>query len=293
MHETNPDAPQAMASLLPSVQKQPWLTWLSCAACMLVFIGIHAESGGGESDAVMKWGWQPPDRIYDGVYWALFTSVFVHVEFWHLGFNLYWLYHLGRRLEQAIGSWRWLAFFLGAALVSSSAELAVGGNTGIGASGVGYALFGLMWILRKHVPAFAEILDQRAVAIFLIWLVACVAMTAANVLAVGNAAHFSGLLFGTAVAASILHKTRRQLVAIAIALLVGASVASLIWAPWSMSWTSWRAVRSHKNGDYTAAIRWYERSMNQGQDKKWCQENIELARQAMEYEHLRHPVKAR
>lgn len=255
---------------------------------MLVFVGIHAESGGSESAAIMKWGWQPPNKIYDGAYWALFSSVFVHVEFWHLGFNLYWLYHLGRRLEQATGSWRWLAFFLGAALISSSAELAVGGNTGIGASGLGYALFGFTWILRKHVPAFAEILDQRTVAIFLIWLFACVAMTAADFFAVGNAAHFSGLLFGTAVAAWILDKPRRPLISMAIALLVGASVASLIWAPWSMSWTSWRGVRAHKDGDYIAAIRWYERSMNQGQDKKWCQENIELARQAVEYERLRH-----
>jgi rhomboid protease GluP len=212
--------------------------------------------------------------------------VFVHFDFWHLGFNLYWLYHLGRRLEQAIGSWRWLVFFLGAALVSSSAELAVSDNTGIGASGVGYALFGLMWVLRKHVPAFGEILDRHTVIIFLIWLVACVAMTAGNILAVGNAAHFSGLLFGTAVAAWMLDKPRRLLISMAIVLLISASVASLFWAPWSKGWTSWRALKAHKDGNYTAAIQWYERSMKQGQDKKWCEENIELAREAIEYERL-------
>jgi len=282
-----------MATLLPPIQKRPWMTWLSCAACVVVFIGIHTRSSGDEAEALMNWGWQPPDRIYEGAYWALLSSVFVHVEFWHLGFNLYWLYHLGQRLEQAIGSMRWLAFFLGAALVSSSAELAMGGNTGIGASGVGYALFGLMWILRKHVPAFAEILDQRTVIIFLIWLVACVAMTAADFFAVGNAAHFSGLLFGTAVAAWIPDKPQRPLISMAIVLLVGASVASLIWAPWSMGWTSWRALKAHKDGDYTGAIRWYERSMKQGQDKKWCEENIQLAREAIEYDRLHHREKAR
>jgi GlpG protein len=253
-----------------------------------VFIGIHTDTGGKEGEILLRWGWLPPQRVYDGAYWVLFSSVFVHVEFWHLGFNLYWLYHLGRRLEQAIGSWRWLAFFLGAALISSSAELAVGGNTGIGASGVGYALFGFTWILRKHVPAFAEILDQRTVAIFLIWLFACVAMTATGVLAVGNAAHFSGLLFGTAVAAWILDKPRRPLISTAIALLVAGSVVTLVWAPWSMNWTAARAVRAHKNKDYAAAIRWYERSMEQGQDTNWCKRNIESARQSIEYERRLH-----
>jgi rhomboid protease GluP len=70
------------------------------------------------------------------------------VEIWHLGFNLYWLVILGRDLEQALGRWKLVALFVCAAFVSSAAQLAVGGSTGIGFSGVGYAMFGLLWMGR-------------------------------------------------------------------------------------------------------------------------------------------------
>jgi GlpG protein len=265
-------------------QKHPWLTWLACVVCVVVFAGIHADS---RSDPAEHWGWQPADAVYDGAYWALLSSVFVHVDLWHLAFNLYWLFHLGRWLEQTVGSGRWLAFVLGAGFVSSAAELAVSGGTGIGASGVGYAMFGFGWLLRKHDPGIAAILDPKTVMIFLIWLVGCVVLTVTDVFRVGNAAHFAGLLFGMAIGAWVLDRARRPFILAALVLLIIACTITLFWAPWSVSWTSWRGVQDHRNGNFAGAIKWYQRSMALGQEKKWCEDAIEMARTAMQVERFR------
>jgi len=285
MSELNPSTPPSSPILSQHVQKRVWLTWLACAACVIVFIGIHSDSTGSK-DPVQNWGWQPSGTIYDGAYWVLFSSVFVHVEFWHLAFNLYWLYHLGRWLEQSIGSARWLAFVAGSAFVSSTAELAISGQAGIGGSGVGYALFGFGWVLRKHVPAVAGILTQGTVFVFFAWLIGCVILTSASVLNVANAAHFAGFLFGTALGGWLLDKSRRPLISCALAFLMVAGFVTLIWAPWSMQWTSWRGVKAHKKGDFSDAIRWYERSMKLGQDEKWCQDAIDMARSAIMVQRL-------
>src|SRR5438105_15702725 len=99
--------------------------------------------------------------------------------------NAYLLWLLGSRLERAIGSLPFLGFFLVAACVSSSFQLAVSDSTGIGASGVVYAIFGFMWPTRHRYPRFNEVLDARTIQIFVIWLVGCVVATYLKVWNVG------------------------------------------------------------------------------------------------------------
>ena len=41
-----------------------------------------------------------------------------------------------------------------------------------------------------------------------------------------------------------------------IAVLVLGALIPLFWAPWSVSWTSWRADRAEERGDFLAAIQW-------------------------------------
>ncbi len=269
-----------MPSLLPVIQRRPWLTWLSCLACIVVFLGIHSDREGSDQ-ALQHWGYADAGDIYSGAYWSLFSTVFVHVEIWHLVFNVYWLFQLGGRMEKALGWWRWLIFVAAASLVSSSAELALTGSTGIGASGVAYAFFGFMWLTRRRVPEFAKILDPRTVIIFLVWLVACMVLTATHVFAVGNAAHLTGLLFGTLAATWILHRPQRRRITAAAVLLIAVSSVTLFWAPWSFTWTAWKGTRAYQRENFAEAIRWYEQSLQQGQDKTWCLHSIALARGCM------------
>jgi membrane associated rhomboid family serine protease len=272
--------PPLPASVPPKSRIAP-LTILACAACVVVFAGLNNESNASSWDALAKWGAYPADRIRAGAYWGFLTSVFVHREIWHVGFNVYWLYLLGSRMERAIGSWRWLAFFIAASFISSGAEFAFADTTGIGASGVVYAIFGFMWVTRRRFDSFKAVLDARTSALFFIWLAVCAIATMSKVWMVGNAAHIAGLLFGAGVGAWLLYQSRRVLIAVGMCMLFLTATVPLVWAPWSISWTSSQATRAFKKADYAAAIGWYERSMELGQDKSWCWQSIALSYYAL------------
>jgi membrane associated rhomboid family serine protease len=268
--------PPIIAKEPPKHQARPIMSLLACAACVIVFLGIQLEPNNHSWKALSKWGYYSSERLRAGAYWGFVSSVFVHIEFWHLAFNLYWLYALGSRLERAIGSGLWLAFFIGAAIVSSGTEFAFKDSTGIGASGVGYAMFGFIWITREYFPSFKTVLTPRIIGLFLLWLVLCWILTLAKLGNVGNAAHVGGLLFGVTCGAWVVHRPQRSLLTITICSLLVVAVIPLFWAPWSFEWASEKAVNAHKNGEYAVAIQWYQRSMKLGQDKSWCLQNMAL-----------------
>jgi len=63
---------------------------------------------------------EPYAVVVQGQYWRLFTALFLHGGFLHLGFNLFALYVLGPSLERSIGTIRFLACYLLSGLTSSA-----------------------------------------------------------------------------------------------------------------------------------------------------------------------------
>ncbi len=121
----------------------------------LVFLLVAATGG---VDGVVRWTFalipvggtalvngqpQMVDGVADGAYWQLLTSMFTHVELWHIGFNMLALFILGPQLEAVLGRARFLALYLLSGLVGSAAVYwwAAPASSTVGASG---ALFGLM-----------------------------------------------------------------------------------------------------------------------------------------------------
>jgi membrane associated rhomboid family serine protease len=86
------------------------------------------------------------DGVDDGAVWQLLTSMFTHVQLWHIGFNMVALYVLGPQLELVLGRVRFLALYLLSGLVGSATVYWLAGahSVTVGASG---ALFGLMGAL--------------------------------------------------------------------------------------------------------------------------------------------------
>ncbi len=248
----------------------PWVSYLSIIACIGIFLGLAAQNDYESWDTLAKFGYLPADSIWNGGYWALVTSAFVHFALWHLAFNAYWLWVLGSRLEQAIGSLRFLAFFVVSAIVSSSFQLAVSDATGIGASGVVYAIFGFMWPTRHRYPQFNEVLDAKTIQVFVIWLVGCVVATFLDVWEVGNAAHISGLLFGSAVAGAFVLNFNRRLMFGGLVTLVALSIVPLFWCPWSITWISHKAYNAHAAERYDAALIRYTQVINLDPGNSWA-----------------------
>jgi membrane associated rhomboid family serine protease len=112
--------------------------------------------GGGATDAHLRFGlsrdvlaepiaWQTPDGIYvtepDGWY-RLVTSGFMHFGILHLGFNMYFLYVLGRMLEPPLRRVQFLGLYLASLLGGSLGVVLIdSGGITAGASG---AVFGLL-----------------------------------------------------------------------------------------------------------------------------------------------------
>jgi membrane associated rhomboid family serine protease len=107
---------------------------------------------------------EPAAVVAQGEYWPLFTALFLHAGFLHLGFNLFALYVLGPPLERAIGTIRFLACYLISGLASSAGVVALNAiglvhiDELIGASGCILGVVGAWagFLLRHHHAPLAK-----------------------------------------------------------------------------------------------------------------------------------------
>jgi membrane associated rhomboid family serine protease len=136
---------------------------------------------------------------FHGEPWRLLTSALPHLDVFHLAFNVYWLWVFGTLLEEVLGHARLLALIVVLAAGSAAAEYAVTVG-GLGLSGVGYGLFGMLWVLSSRDRRFAGAVDARTAQLFGVWFVLCIAATYLKVWAIANVAHGIGAVLGALVA---------------------------------------------------------------------------------------------
>ena len=155
-------------------------------------------------------------EIRRGQLWRLFTSIFPHLDILHLAFNLYWSWILGTIIEEVYGHAKTALLIAFLAVGSSSWEFALD-RGGVGLSGVGYGLFGLLFVLSQRDERFRGALDQRTVKLFVGWFFVCVLTTVTHMYVVANVAHGAGAVLGALVGYAITLPNRRSLIAGAIA----------------------------------------------------------------------------
>lgn len=262
-----------------NVNETPLLTGLICGLSILITMAslTPKELSSPLWYKIGNFGFLSADKIWDGNYWALFTSVFIHVNLIHLLFNMMWTWKMGELIERTLPPLVYVLFLLGAALAGSAGELLLSGQTGVGMSGVGYAMMGLMWASRGRFPDWNHIATKENLQQFLVWGVICIISTYTGMMKVANAAHAAGFLFGLSVGYVFYAPRRRPKWSLGLVGLALMTVLSLTWVPWSDEWTAWKASRAFRREDYRTAIYWYERSLAVGQDKDFAYENISRA----------------
>lgn len=127
--------------------------------------------------------------------WRLLTSAVVHGDPLHLLFNLYWLWVFGTLLEATLGHFATLALCLVLMIGSGAAQFALG-DGGIGLSGVGYGMFGMLFVLSRRDPRFRGAVNASTARLFGYWFVICVVATQLGLLRIGNTAHAVGAALG-------------------------------------------------------------------------------------------------
>lgn len=198
-----------------------------------------------------------------GQVWRLLTSALPHVNFWHLIFNLYWCWVFGTAVEGAFGHLRTVGILALLAIGSGAADYAVL-DGGVGLSGVGYGLFGLLWVLHRRDPRFADALDPQTVVMFIGWFIFCIVATYTRVMPVANVAHGMGALLGVVIGYAISLPQHRKVVSVAATVMV---VVSILGATILRPWTNLSATAGHDaaargyvalmTGHNEEAVDWY------------------------------------
>lgn len=164
--------------------------------------------------------WKP--GFSDGAWWQLMTSVFTHVEIWHLAMNMFALFIFGPVLEGIVGRARFLAIYLISALAGSvmvvwfSYEF----SSTVGASGAIFGLLGALLVVARKGRLHSQWLVQN--------LVIGVVITVVGWRFISWQGHLGGLVGGALAAAIIAYapRSRRSLVQwIGLALVLAALLA--------------------------------------------------------------------
>jgi membrane associated rhomboid family serine protease len=197
--------------------------------------------------------------VWEGQLWRLFTAVFPHVNLLHLAFNLYWLWRFGQVVETWMGSVRFAGFFVVVAMGPLAADFLVS-QGGIGLSGVGYALFGLLYALRREKGFAAEQMQPSVIQLFVGWFLLCILLTYSQVMPVANVAHGAGAVFGWLIGRSIL--LRQKLLSLsAIGALAVALVLLTQYMPWNGDYAWHRGAESAQKGHFRTALYWYRKAL--------------------------------
>jgi membrane associated rhomboid family serine protease len=148
------------------------------------------------------------DHLAEGRVWVLFTALFSHVMGLHLVINMVVLLSFGAPLEQAMGSGRFLVFYLGAGVIGCLAQaftlhflMGTPGQAACGASAalVAILMFFALAFPREEVllffviplPAIAAALAFVALDVF-----GLVFQMDGGGLPIGHGAHLGGALIG-------------------------------------------------------------------------------------------------
>ena len=165
--------------------------------------------------------------------WRTLTSTLPHVDFFHLAFNLYWTWTFGTLIERVYGHVKCAGIFVLLAFGSSLAEFSLLSG-GVGLSGIGYGLWGLLWVLEKHDVRFADAVDYQTSRLFVGWFFLCIVLTIANVLPVANVAHGVGATLGWLLGLAVSGNKTQQLrnkIGLIFLLMVCLAGATVFW-PW-------------------------------------------------------------
>ena len=185
----------------------PLVTYLLIVLNVLFFF---VEMNGGDA-FIMKWSFIPSRFLANpsGEFLTLFSSMFMHAGWVHLGSNLLYLWIFGDNVEDRFGHIKFIIFYLLCGLLATFAQLAF--NTGsnlpnLGASGAIAGVLGAYIILfpqgKIRVLQGAQVIKVSALIVIGLWIVLQLFSSVASITStldtggVAYLAHIGGFIAG-------------------------------------------------------------------------------------------------
>lgn len=177
------------------------ITMSLIAINVAVYLITVAQGGGGLNNPggslLFRWILDGPDVAHGGWY-RLVTTMFLHANLLHIGFNMYILWWAGSQVEQYLGRARFIGLYFVAGLAGSAGALLQAPLVpSLGASGAVFGVLGAMALLEWQVLGQ---LGGQALPLIAINLV--LGFVISNI---SWGAHIGGLIGGVLVTLSYAH----------------------------------------------------------------------------------------
>ena len=208
------------------------------AANVIVYLITVVQGNGIDNPGgslLTKWILFGP-LVAHGDWWRLVTTMFLHANLIHIGFNMLSLWWIGRAVEQYLGTTRYLLLYFVSGLAGSAGALVYKPDVpAVGASGAIFGVLGAMLILEwQHTGK----LGGQAASLIVLNLVLNVGLNAGG----GNisiGAHIGGLIGGILVTLSFAnwgrgHAAYGRLGALGIAGVVAVAALSVLVSYWKV-----------------------------------------------------------
>jgi membrane associated rhomboid family serine protease len=210
-------------------RRRPVVTVGLIALCVAVFayeLSVQASEGDAGLDHLFRVYGLVPGALTggsggdqgagSGAWLSVLTSMFLHADPFHIGFNMLYLWIFGNNIEDRLGHVGFLAFYLGGGIVAAATQVLVAPSSTvpvIGASGAIAAVLGAYLVLypRARVLSlvyfglFFQLIRVPAIVLLGVWFVVQVfsALVASgssdSAGGVALFAHIGGFLVGIAV----------------------------------------------------------------------------------------------
>lgn len=198
------------------LRQTPWVTYALIVTNIIVYFAV------GQSPATFDLYGLTPTRPQP---YALFTGLFIHIGFWHLLWNMVFLWLFGPHVEDALGSATFAALYFGGGIAAGLMHMAISllmlthhmansaGAPLVGASGAISSILApfavrfhrsqirMLWLPGLLLPGGWGRLEMPAVAALLVWLAQNVGGAAWSLVRPGSGgtaywAHMGGFAFG-------------------------------------------------------------------------------------------------
>ena len=165
------------------------------AICIGVFIAAERTGSSRSTATLLQFGAVERQLVWEGQYWRLATSMFLHIGLMHLFWNAWFGFTICATAERQLGPWRFLALYLGSGIVGSAVSVMGHDAVSAGASGALFGIIGFrLMALRSQFGSWRAFSQHPAIRRELIWIAAWFVI---GIFAhFDNYAHGGGLLFG-------------------------------------------------------------------------------------------------
>ena len=196
------------------------------AVNVLVYL-VTVAQGGGISTPGGQWFYRSVLQGYavsNGDWWRLVTSMFLHGGIIHLGLNMLVLFILGRIVEPALGTPRFLLVYFVSGLAGSAGALWLSApqTVTVGASGAIFGLLGALLILEYRTTG--SLMGQA-----MIWIIINLVFTLRTP-GISLGGHLGGLAGGIVATWALTQYRMPSQRTIGIAIAAGVGVASVALA---------------------------------------------------------------